>query len=113
MITLLVLNLGDFDLVTFQGFMNSFEKNKESCQVCLLLAQLKDKELLEKVSNMTQQEAHDELMEVIEKKMENEVAAYIRDQEEEAKAKANDAASKAINDAASKLLGNLHNVTSI
>ena len=44
--------------------------------------------LLERVSNMSQQEAHDELMEVIEKKMENEVAAYIRDQEEQAKAKA-------------------------
>ena len=44
--------------------------------------------LLERVSNMSQQEAHDELMDVIEKKMENEVAAYIRDQEDEAKAKA-------------------------
>ena len=43
--------------------------------------------LLERVSNMTQQEAHDELLEVIEKKMENEVAAYIREKEEEAKAK--------------------------
>ena len=43
--------------------------------------------LLERVSNMTQQEAHDELMEVIEKKMENEVAAYIHEQEEEARAK--------------------------
>ena len=31
--------------------------------------------LLERVSNMTQQEAHDELMEVVEKKMQNEVAA--------------------------------------
>ena len=44
--------------------------------------------LLERVSNMSQQEAHDELMEVIEKKMENEVAAYIREQEEQARAKA-------------------------
>ena len=44
--------------------------------------------LLERVSNMSQQEAHDELMAVIERKMQNEVAAYIHDQEEEAKAKA-------------------------
>ena len=44
--------------------------------------------LLERVSNMSQQEAHDELMQVVEKKMQNEVAAYIREKEEEAKAKA-------------------------
>ncbi|MDO5440557.1 MAG: Rnase Y domain-containing protein, partial [Erysipelotrichaceae bacterium] len=52
--------------------------------------------LLERVSNMSQQEAHDELMEVIEKKMENEVAAYIRDQEDEAKAKAKQASQEII-----------------
>ena len=44
--------------------------------------------LLEKVSNMSEQEAHDELMEVVERKMQDEVAAYIREQEEEAKSKA-------------------------
>ncbi len=52
--------------------------------------------ILEKVSNMTQQEAHDELMEVIEKKMESEVAAYIHDQEEEAKEKAKENAREII-----------------
>ena len=52
--------------------------------------------LLERVSNMSQQEAHDELMEVIEKKMENEVAAYIRDQEDEARAKAKKASQEII-----------------
>lgn len=44
--------------------------------------------LLERVSNMTQQQAHDELMSAVKVKMENEVAAYIRDKEEEAKSKA-------------------------
>ena len=44
--------------------------------------------LLERVSNMSQEEAHKELMEVVEKKMQNEVATYIREQEEEAKSKA-------------------------
>ena len=52
--------------------------------------------LLETVSNMSQQEAHDEIMRVIEKKMENEVAAYIRDQEDEAKAKAKETAREII-----------------
>ena len=52
--------------------------------------------LLERVSNMTQQEAHDELMEVVEKKMQNEVAAYVREQEEEAKAKARENAREII-----------------
>lgn len=44
--------------------------------------------ILERVSNMSQKEAHDELMSVVKEKMANEVAAYIRDAEEEAKAKA-------------------------
>ena len=44
--------------------------------------------LLERVSNMSQEEARSELMEVIEKKMQTEVANYIREQEEEAKEKA-------------------------
>ena len=52
--------------------------------------------LLERVSNMSQQEAHDELMEVVEKKMQNEVAAYIREQDEEAKAKARENAREII-----------------
>ena len=52
--------------------------------------------ILEKVSNMSQQEAHDELMEVVEKKMEGEVAAYIHDQEEEAKEKAKENAREII-----------------
>ena len=44
--------------------------------------------LLERVSNMSKEEARSELMEVVEKKMQDEVAAYIREQEEEAKSKA-------------------------
>ena len=52
--------------------------------------------LLERVSNMTQQEAHDELMEAVEKKMQNEVAAYIREQEDEAKTKARENAREII-----------------
>ena len=44
--------------------------------------------LLERVSNMSKDEARSELMEVVEKKMQDEVAAYIREQEEEAKSKA-------------------------
>ena len=52
--------------------------------------------LLEKVSNMSEKEAHDELMEVVERKMQDEVAAYIREQEEEAKAKASENAREII-----------------
>ena len=52
--------------------------------------------LLEKVSNMSEQEAHDELMEVVERKMQDEVASYIREQEEEAKAKASENAREII-----------------
>ena len=44
--------------------------------------------LLERVSNMSKDEAKKELMEVVERKMRDEVAAYIHEQEEEAKAKA-------------------------
>jgi len=44
--------------------------------------------LLERVSNMSQDEARSELMEVVEKKIQVEVANYIREQEEEAKEKA-------------------------
>lgn len=52
--------------------------------------------LLERVSNMSQQEAHDELMEAVEKKMENEVASYIHEQEEEAKLRAKEKARQII-----------------
>ena len=44
--------------------------------------------LLERVSNMSEDEARKELMDVVESKMSDEVAAYIREQEEEAKDKA-------------------------
>ena len=44
--------------------------------------------LLERVSNMSESEAKKELMEVVEKKIENEVATYIRDAEENARLKA-------------------------
>lgn len=43
---------------------------------------------LERVASMSANEAKKELMEVVEKKMENEVTAYIRDREDEAKSKA-------------------------
>ena len=52
--------------------------------------------ILERVSNMSQQEAHDELMEVVEKKMEGEVATYIHEQEEDAKLKAKENAREII-----------------
>ncbi|MBP1530230.1 MAG: ribonuclease Y [Erysipelotrichaceae bacterium] len=41
--------------------------------------------ILERVSNMSKEEARAELMEVVESKMADEVAAFIRDKEEEAK----------------------------
>jgi ribonuclease Y len=44
--------------------------------------------LLEKVSNMSEQEARSELMEVVEAKMADETAAYIREKEEEAREQA-------------------------
>jgi len=44
--------------------------------------------LLERVSNMSQEDARKELMEVVEKKIQAEIATYIRDQEDEAKEKA-------------------------
>ena len=52
--------------------------------------------LLEKVSNMSEKEAHDELMEVVERKMQDEVATFIREQEEEAKEKASENAREII-----------------
>lgn len=44
--------------------------------------------ILERVSNMSKEDARKELMDVVERKMQDEVAAYIREQEEEAKEKA-------------------------
>ena len=41
--------------------------------------------LLEKVSNMSEKDAHDELIAVVESKMQGEIAAYIHEQEEDAK----------------------------
>ena len=52
--------------------------------------------LLERVSNMSEAEAKSELMEVVEKKIANEVAAYIRDAEEEAQLKAKENAREII-----------------
>jgi ribonucrease Y len=46
--------------------------------------------VLETVAHMSEQEAKNELMSVVEKKMEQEVAAYIRDKEDEAKSKASE-----------------------
>ena len=44
--------------------------------------------LLERVSNMSQEEAKSELMDVVKSRIQGEVATYIREQEEEAKEKA-------------------------
>ncbi len=44
--------------------------------------------ILEKAANMSAQDAKDELMGVVEKQMEKEMAVYIRDKEDEAKSKA-------------------------
>ena len=52
--------------------------------------------LLERVSNMTEAEAKSELMDVVEKKIQNEVAVYIRDAEDDAKAKAQQTAREII-----------------
>lgn len=52
--------------------------------------------LLERVSSMTQEEAKKELMDVVEKKITNEVATYIHEQEEEAKSRAQDIAREII-----------------
>ena len=45
---------------------------------------------LERISSLSQAEAKEELFAAVEKRMANEVAAYIKDQEENAKEKAND-----------------------
>ncbi len=52
--------------------------------------------LLERISNMSEADAKAELMEAVEKKIENEVAIYIRDTEEEARLKAQDIAREII-----------------
>ena len=52
--------------------------------------------LLERVSNMTEDEAKKELMDVVEKKIQNEVAVYIRESEEEARLKAQESAREII-----------------
>ena len=46
--------------------------------------------VLEHVSNMTEQDARKEIMNIVEKKMEKEVATYIREKEDEAQQKAAD-----------------------
>ena len=46
--------------------------------------------VLERVSNMTQEEAHKELMEAVEKKSEQEIAQYLHDAQEEAEVKASE-----------------------
>ena len=52
--------------------------------------------ILERVSSMSQEDARRELMAIVEKKMANEVATYIHDQEEEAKAHAQEVAKEII-----------------
>ncbi|SJZ78571.1 ribonuclease Y [Anaerorhabdus furcosa] len=52
--------------------------------------------VLETVAHMSEQEAKKELMSVVEKKMEQDVAVYIRDKEDEAKSKASEKAKNII-----------------
>ncbi|MEG0077203.1 ribonuclease Y [Anaerorhabdus sp.] len=52
--------------------------------------------VLETVAHMSEQDAKKELMEVVEKKMEQEVAVYIRDREDDAKSKASEKAKNII-----------------
>ena len=49
-------------------------------------------EELERISSLSQSEAKEELFAIVEKRMANEIGAYIRDKEEEAKERANDKA---------------------
>lgn len=77
------------------------EKNKQLTEKYSVLERL-EKELqvkidgqlaeLERIANMTVNEAKKELMEVVEKRTENEVTAYIKEQEEQARSKASDIA---------------------
>lgn len=77
------------------------EKNKQLTEKYSMLERL-EKELqgkidgqlaeLERIANMTVNEAKKELMEVIEKRMENEVTAYIKEQEDQARSRAADVA---------------------
>ena len=52
--------------------------------------------ILERVSNMSKEDARKELMDVVESKIQDEVATYIREQEEEAKEKAAEKAREVI-----------------
>lgn len=73
------------------------EKNKQLTEKYSVLDRL-EKELqgkidgqlaeLERIANMTVNEAKKELMEVVEKRMENEVTSYIKEQEDQARSKA-------------------------
>jgi ribonucrease Y len=73
------------------------EKNKQLTEKYSVLERL-EKELqgkidgqlaeLERIANMTVNEAKKELMEVVEKRMENEVTSYIKEQEDQARSKA-------------------------
>ncbi|MEA5026358.1 MAG: ribonuclease Y [Erysipelotrichaceae bacterium] len=77
------------------------EKNKQLTEKFNVLAKTEEElnkkiELqvteLERVASMTTEDAKRELMEVVEKKIQNEITTYIRDQEEEAKSKASESA---------------------
>jgi ribonucrease Y len=77
------------------------EKNKQLTEKYSVLERL-EKELqgkidgqlaeLERIAGMTVGEAKKELMEVVEKRMENEVTSYIKEQEEQARSRASDVA---------------------
>lgn len=77
------------------------EKNKQLTEKYSVLERL-EKELqgkidgqlaeLERIANMTVNEAKKELMEVVEKRMENEVTSYIKEQEDQARSRAADVA---------------------
>ena len=78
--------------------------NKRSADLDKMQAELQNKidiqtSVLEKVANLTASEAKEELFEVVKNQTANEMALYIKEQEEEAKATASDVAKNIIGQA--------------
>ncbi len=97
------LNLRDTSLLSKEKSLEEKESKLTEKYQSLdkMAADLNDKidqqiVVLERVSSLSVNEAKAELMDVVEKKMENEVEAYIRDREDEAKSKADEVAKNII-----------------
>ena len=97
------LNLRDETLISKEKQID--EKNRQATNKLANLEKLevelqtkidKQIEVLEKVANMSAAEAKSELMDLVEKKSQKEIAIFLRDQEEEASAKAADKAKNII-----------------